>query len=207
MQGFHCRLEPLVAERHGGALWNAFAGSERDWTYLPYGPFETAEAFYEWLRSCERERDPLFFAITDAAGERASGLASYLRITPSSGVLEIGHLHFGVGLRRSAAATEALFLMMNQAFEWGYRRCEWKCDALNEPSRVSAHRLGFRFEGIFRQATIYKGRNRDTAWYAIVDADWPALQSAFRSWLAPGNFDDKGSQKTRLSEWTGARAD
>jgi RimJ/RimL family protein N-acetyltransferase len=129
-------------------------------------------------------------------------VASYLRITPASGSIEVGHLNFSALLQKKPAATEAMVLMMQHAFELGYRRYEWKCDALNRPSRVAAERLGFVFEGIFRQATVYKGRSRDTAWYSIIDAEWPRLRRAFATWLAPENFDDDGAQRSRLSDLT-----
>ena len=148
--------------------------------------------------------DPLFFAIVDAATGRATGLASYLRIAPAAGSIEIGHLYFSPLLQRRPAATEALFLLMDQAFELGYRRLEWKCNALNAASRSAALRLGFQFEGIFRQATVVKGRNRDTAWFSIIDGEWPQLRRAFARWLAPANFDEKGRQRERLSTLTAA---
>ena len=146
--------------------------------------------------------DPLFFAILDLADGKAAGVSSHLRITPAAGSIEVGHIHYSPRLQRSPAATEAMFLMMRWAFEAGYRRYEWKCDALNAASRAAAQRLGLSFEGIFRQATVYKGRNRDTAWYAAIDAEWPALREAFLAWLDPGNFDRDGRQRTRLSDRT-----
>jgi len=146
--------------------------------------------------------DPLFFAILDKADGRAAGVASYLRITPAAGSIEVGHIHYSPRLQRSPAATEAMYLLMEQAFVLGYRRYEWKCDALNAASRAAAQRLGLSFEGIFRQATVYKGRNRDTAWYAAIDPEWPALREAFLAWLAPGNFDGTGGQRTRLADLT-----
>ena len=146
--------------------------------------------------------DPLFFAILDQADGKATGVASYLRITPAAGSLEVGHIHYSPRLQRSPAATEAMFLMMRWAFDSGYRRYEWKCDALNAASRAAAHRLGLSFEGVFRQATVTKGRNRDTAWYAAIDAEWPALRAAFQAWLAPGNFDGAGRQRARLTDLT-----
>lgn len=146
--------------------------------------------------------DPLFFAIIDAATSSPTGVASYLRITPAAGSIEVGHLHYSPGLQRTPAGTEAMFLMMQWAFANGYRRYEWKCDSLNAPSRAAAERLGFLFEGIFRQATIYKGRSRDTAWFSIIDAEWPLLRKAFQTWLLPENFGPDGRQQTRLSELT-----
>lgn len=197
-------MEILDPARHADSLTAAInldpAG--RNWTYLPYGPFADAGAYRAWLDSVSRGDDPLFFAIVDPAAGEAVGLASYLRITPVSGSIEVGHIHFSNRLKRSALATEAMFLMMQRAFDLGYRRYEWKCDALNAPSRAAATRLGFTFEGIFRQATVYKGRNRDTAWYAVIDRDWPPLRAAFLRWLAPDNFDAAGLQRTRLSDLT-----
>ncbi len=203
MQGRFCRLEPLDAERHTASLFaaNTHDITGKNWTYLPYGPFTQAEKYRAWVEQYAREPDPLFFAITDLA-EQAIGVASYLRITPSSGSIEVGHINYSPLLQQTPAATEAMYLMMAHVFELGYRRYEWKCDALNAPSRAAAQRLGFSFEGIFRQATVVKGRNRDTAWYAIIDRDWPVLQAAFRQWLAPDNFDAEGRQRVRLSTLT-----
>ena len=146
--------------------------------------------------------DPLFFAIIDLADGQPAGVASYLRIVPASGSIEVGHIHYSPHLQRRPAATEAMFLLMQRAFELGYRRYEWKCDALNAPSRTAAQRLGLSFEGLFRQATTYKNRNRDTAWYAAIDTEWPALRAAFQAWLAPNNFDGNGQQRNRLTDST-----
>jgi RimJ/RimL family protein N-acetyltransferase len=201
--GRHCRLAPIDPARHAAALFQAYAldADAREWTYLPYGPFADAPAYERWIRDTCLGDDPLFFAILDAAG-RAVGVASYLRIDPPSGAIEVGHLRFSSVLQRTPAATEALYLMMRHAFALGYRRYEWKCDALNAPSRRAAARLGLSFEGVFRQATVYKGRNRDTAWFAATDRDWPALQPAFERWLDPANFDAAGRQRLRLSDLT-----
>ena len=204
--GDHCRLEPLVPACHAEPLFAAHqaADDRSSWTYLPYGPFTTMAEYQQWMEaSCERD-DPLFFAIVDGKAARAVGVASYLRITPVAGSIEVGHIHYTPRLRRTLAGTEAMYLLMKQAFAWGYRRYEWKCDALNGPSRTAAERLGFRFEGIHRQATICKGRNRDTAWYSILDGEWPKLNAAFSRWLSPDNFDDTGRQRQRLSQLTGA---
>lgn len=200
--GRFCRLEPLEIDRHGAQLHAAFAldAEGRDWTYLPYGPFVSEEAFLEWVRRASESSDPLFFAIVEQARGRVVGIASYLRITPVSGSIEVGHLHYSPLLQGTTAATEAMYLMMKHAFELGYRRYEWKCDALNAKSRAAAERLGFTFEGIFRQATVYKGRNRDTAWYSVIDREWPTLKAAFERWLDPGNFDAQGRQRARLEE-------
>ena len=158
--------------------------------------------FIAWMQADCLGNDPLFFAIVDHTTQKATGLLSYLRIVPVSGSIEVGHVNFSPLLSRTAAATEAQYLMMKRAFELGYRRYEWKCDSLNEPSRVAAQRLGFSFEGVFRQATVYKGRNRDTAWYAAIDEEWPTLEHAFLTWLNPENFDSKGRQLQRLSDLT-----
>jgi RimJ/RimL family protein N-acetyltransferase len=172
------------------------------WTYLSCGPFSTLTDFREWMETTAGSRDPLFFAIVDAARERAVGIASYLRIMPGSGSIEVGYLAYSPLLQRTPAATEAIYLLMERAFALGYRRFEWKCDALNAPSRSAAQRLGFSYEGLFRQATVYKGRSRDTAWYSVIDGEWPALREAFRRWLAPENFDADGAQRLRLSDLT-----
>ena len=172
-----------------------------NWTYLPYGPFDTFEGFNDWLVEATSGDDPLFHTIFNLDSGAIVGLASYLRINPNDGVIEVGHIHFSPLIQRSTIATETMFLMMKQAFELGYRRYEWKCDALNDPSCKAAMRLGFEFEGIFRQLTKYKNRNRDTAWFAILDQDWPALKSAFEQWLSTDNFDDAGKQKKALGEF------
>jgi RimJ/RimL family protein N-acetyltransferase len=204
MQGRYCRLEPLDPGRHAEALFEADASDAdgRSWTYLAYGPFRTLSDYRGWMCATCLGDDPLFFAIVDKADEKAAGVASYLRVTPAAGSIEVGHIHYSPRLQRSPAATEAMFLMMQWAFESGYRRYEWKCDALNAASRAAAQRLGLSFEGVFRQATVYKGRNRDTAWYAAIDAEWPALREAFLAWLDTGNFDADGRQRTRLSDRT-----
>jgi RimJ/RimL family protein N-acetyltransferase len=199
-----CRLEPLNPDRHAAVLFEADAADAdgRSWTYLAYGPFSDLPSYRAWLDASCLDTDPLFFAVIDAADGRPAGLVSYLRITPAAGSIEVGHIHYSPQLQRSAAATEAMYLMMKQAFESGYRRYEWKCDALNAASRAAAQRLGLSFEGVFRQATVSKGRNRDTAWYAAIDAEWPALSEAFLAWLDPGNFDGEGRQRARLSDLT-----
>ena len=199
MVGAYCRLEAL-GPVHSEALFaaNRQDAGDLNWTYLPYGPFASAGELKAWMDATCTGDDPLFHTILDREG-RPVGLASYLRIDPANGAIEVGHIHLSPRLQRTAMSTEAMFLMMARVFdELGYRRYEWKCDALNAPSRAAAERLGFSFEGIFRQATHYKGRNRDTAWYAITDKDWPAQKDRFLSWLDPSNFDEKGRQKTPL---------
>lgn len=202
--GRYCRLEPLSAAVHAADLYAAYALDERGqmWTYLNYGPFESAESYRAWCEEKSPASDPLFFAIVNPATGKAVGVASYLRIDPRSGSIEVGHLAYSPLLARTTAATEAMYLMMRQAFELGYRRYEWKCHALNAASRAAAQRLGFSFEGVFRQAAVIKGRNRDTAWYSIIDRGWPALARAFEQWLDAANFDERGRQRTRLSELT-----
>jgi RimJ/RimL family protein N-acetyltransferase len=205
MTGRFCRLEPLDLARHTAALFEADAADTdgRSWTYLAYGPFDSLPNYRAWLSANCLGSDPLFFVILDTGDGRPAGVASYLRIAPAAGSIEVGHLHYAPRLQRRPAATEAMYLMMRWAFESGYRRYEWKCDALNAASRAAAQRLGLSFEGVFRQATVYKGRNRDTAWYAAIDAEWPDLRQAFQAWLDPGNFDADGEQRTRLSDLTG----
>lgn len=205
MQGRFCRLEPLDPDRHAADLFAAYAldVEGRHWTYLASGPFASLDDYRAWMDATCRGDDPLFFAVIDPPTGQATGVASYLRITPASGSIEVGHIHFSPRLQRRPAATEAMYLMMRQAFELGYRRYEWKCDTLNAASRAAAQRLGLSFEGVFRQATVYKGRNRDTAWYAAIDSEWPALRDAFERWLDPANFDEAGHQKVSLSRLTG----
>ena len=204
MQGRWCRVEPLEVARHGAELFAAYAEDRegRIWTYMGYGPFESLPEFEKWMAASCLGDDPLFHAIVEGASGRALGVASYLRVEPKVGAIEVGNINYAPALQRTAAATEAMLLLMVRVFEeLGYRRYEWKCDALNAGSRAAAERLGFTFEGVFRQATMYKGRNRDTAWYAITDRDWPALKRAYEAWLDPANFDAEGAQKTRLGEF------
>ncbi|WP_441288377.1 GNAT family N-acetyltransferase [Sorangium sp. KYC3313] len=205
--GRTCRLEPIDPERHAADLHAAnLADAEgRGWTYLPYGPFATLADYRAWMDATCLGDDPLFHAIIDATTGRAVGVAAYLRIDPNNGVIEVGHLRYSPLLQRTPAATEAMYLMMRRAFdELGYRRYEWKCHALNAGSRAAAVRLGFRFEGVFRQAAVVKGRTRDTAWHAIIDKEWPAAKAAFERWLDPSNFDGAGRQRQSLSALMGA---
>jgi RimJ/RimL family protein N-acetyltransferase len=204
MIGRYCRLERLDADRDGQSLFDAYAldSEDRNWTYLPQGPFENYAEFHIWLSGMAKLDDPFFFTIIDTESQTSVGIASYLRITPPAGSIEVGHIHYSPLLQRKPAATEAMYLMMKRAFALGYRRYEWKCDALNAPSRMAAQRLGLSYEGVFRQATVYKQRNRDTAWYATIDREWPDLKQAFEQWLDPNNFDNDRNQKTRLSTLT-----
>jgi RimJ/RimL family protein N-acetyltransferase len=203
MTGKLCRLEPVDVDKHASGLFAAFSQDHdsRNWTYLPYGPFAMEEELRSWMLTTCLGDDPCFFSVIDLATGKAVGVASYLRIVPGVGVIEVGHIHFSPLMQGRPISTEAMYLMMRQVFDvWGYRRYEWKCDALNRPSCAAALRLGFMFEGIFRQATMYKQRNRDTAWYSILDREWPAAKAAFESWLEAGNFAVDGGQKTSLSQ-------
>jgi RimJ/RimL family protein N-acetyltransferase len=207
MEGRYAAVEPIDADRHAADLFAANSEDEegRMWTYMPYGPFTTLAEYRAWIEKACLGDDPLFHAIRDKRTGRAGGVASYLRIDPPVGVIEIGHIALSPSFQDHAASTEAMYLMMARVFdELGYRRYEWKCDALNEPSRSAAERLGFNFEGIFRQATMYKGRNRDTAWYAVIDKEWPALKGAYLTWLDPANFDADGRQRQSLRSLTAA---
>lgn len=200
--GSYVTLSPIDPRAHADDLQTAYTGDLAGWTYLPYGPFASVDEHQAWLETSATGSDPLFFAIKPHTADRVLGIASYLRINPADGVIEIGHIHLASGMQQSQASTEALTLMIGHAFELGYRRVEWKCDALNTPSRRAAMRLGLSFDGLFRQLTIYKGRNRDTAWYAATVDDWPALQQGYAAWLATENFDADGRQRRPLSNWT-----
>lgn len=202
-QGRYARLERLRAHLHADELFRAYDGAQELWQFLPYGPFISAAAYHRFLRGFEAGEDPVFYAIRDMARGQVMGVASYLRIAPEKGSIELGHICLGPALQKSPAATEAFFMMMSWAFEAGYRRFEWKCDARNLPSRRAAQRLGLSYEGVFRQDNIVKGKNRDTAWFAAIDAEYPALKEAFTAWLLPQNFDAAGRQIERLSDLTG----
>ncbi|UXY16174.1 GNAT family N-acetyltransferase [Chitiniphilus purpureus] len=203
--GQWCRLLPALAARDADALFAAHAEDAAGavWTYLPFGPFAAPADYAAWLAQACQAPDERHYTIVDAQGQ-ALGCAAYLRIQPRAGAIEIGNLAFSPRLQRTTAASEALILLIRHAFALGYRRVEWKCNALNAPSRAAAARLGFTFEGIFRQATVIKGRNRDTAWYSIIDREWPALEAAYAAWLDPANFDAAGCQRRRLSALTAA---
>jgi RimJ/RimL family protein N-acetyltransferase len=202
--GRYCRVEPLDAARHAADLFaaNALDREGRNWTYLPYGPFHAEDDYRRWVASVADRDDPQFHAVVDLDTGRAAGVASYLRIDRDAGSIEVGHINYSPLLQRRRAATEAMYLMMQRVFDLGYRRYEWKCNALNAASRAAAERLGFSYEGTFRQARVVKGRNRDTAWYAAIDAEWPALDRAFRRWLDPANFDAQGRQRISLRALT-----
>jgi len=206
LDGRYARVEPLHPIDHAQELWDASHDAPTDvtdriWDYLPYGPFPSFDAFRAWLRTCSASADPTFFAIRDGRTGKAAGMASYLNIRPSDGVIEIGHIWLAPSLQRSREATEALYLMIRHAFDdLGYRRVEWKCNALNEPSRRAAARLGFAYEGTFYRHVIVKGRNRDTAWFSILAEEWPPIRANFEAWLAPENFDADGRQIQSLGE-------
>ena len=201
MEGAFCRLEPLNPTRHAEDLFaaNSLDIEGKNWVYLFYGPFRDFKSYQEWMEKTCCGRDPLFFAIIDKHTEKAVGVASYLRIQPEIGSIEVGHIQYSPLLQRKPAATEAMYLMMRNVFEAGYRRYEWKCHAFNEASRRAAVRLGFSFEGVFRQAAISKGRNRDTAWYSVINTEWPEIRKAFQEWLSVENFDKNGVQQQGLA--------
>jgi RimJ/RimL family protein N-acetyltransferase len=206
LAGRSCRLEPLDVERHAADLYEANSDSPdgRDWTYMSVGPFADFAEYREYLAKAALADDPLQYVIVDLVSGKAVGIFSLMRIDPSHGVIEVGGVSYSRRLQRTLAGTEAMFLLMQRVFdELAYRRFEWKCDHLNAPSRAAALRYGFRFEGIFRQAVVYKGRSRDTAWFSITDQEWPALREAYALWLAPQNFDEKGQQIRRLADLIG----
>lgn len=202
LQGRYCRLEPLQAEAHAAHLFDAFQGQDDLYDYLPAGPFHSAAQYHRWVNDVTSDKGVLFFAVFTHEHEAYLGVLSFLRINPAAGSIEVGNINFSEAMQRSPASTEAIYLLMEWAFENGYRRFEWKCNALNAPSRRAAQRLGFSYEGVFRQALVVKGRNRDTAWFAMIDSEWPALKEAFRVWLNPANFDASGQQKERLGDVT-----
>jgi RimJ/RimL family protein N-acetyltransferase len=201
LRGRHIIIRPLDAAADASALFAASRADPGIWTYLPYGPYDDVDEMRRELHSAERSEDPLFFTLARLPEDRPQGVASYLRIVPEFGVIEIGHIWFGTDLQRTAAATEAIYLLARNAFDGlGYRRLEWKCNALNVASRRAAERFGFTFEGIFRNHMVVKGRNRDSAWYSIIVEDWPAVRAGFEAWLDPANFDAAGVQRESLSE-------
>jgi RimJ/RimL family protein N-acetyltransferase len=200
LAGRYVRLERLDPGRHARDLFEANAADDgRNWTYLFDEKPATFDEYRAWSEKAASTEDPLFHALVDLESGKAAGVAAFMRIDRAHGVIEVGHINFSPRLQRTRAATEAIYLLMRRAFdELGYRRFEWKCDSLNAPSRAAALRFGFTFEGIFRQAIVYKGRSRDTAWYSIIDREWPALREAFERWLDPANFDGEGRQRRRL---------
>jgi len=203
LDGTFVRLERLDPDIHAGDLHRAYSGHDGLWSYLPYGPFSSAAGYHRWAKENASGADPMFYVLRDRGTGHCGGVASYLRISPAAGSIEVGHICLSPEVARSRVWTEAMFLMMDHAFGLGYRRYEWKCDALNVPSRRAAQRLGFSHEGIFRQMSVVKGRNRDTAWFSVIDTEWSALREAYAAWLAPANFNSAGRQIERLSDLTG----
>ena len=204
LRGAWIHLEPLTDDAHAADLHRAFGPHPALWDFMHYGPFPTVDSYHTWAKVAEAGSDPCYFALRNPATGLCGGVASYLNIVPQNGTIEVGNICFSPEIQRGRGATEAMFLMMDWAFGAGYRRYEWKCNALNMPSRRAAQRFGFGFEGIFRQHTVVKGRNRDTAWFAMTDGDWPALRAAYLAWLSDDNFDPAGEQKSRLSDLTKA---
>lgn len=202
LNGRYCRLEPLNAIHHGADLCQVLlppASPESFWTYLTVGPFEQAGSLLAFLQQASVSQDSQHFCVIDKQSGKALGCLALMRINPAHGTIEIGQVMFSVSMQRTVLASEAQFLLMEYVFHLGYRRCEWKCDSLNAPSCKAALRLGFCFEGIFRQAMIYKGRSRDTAWFSMLDHQWPQRKAAIQHWLAPANFDPQGQQRQSLS--------
>lgn len=202
IEGETVRLEPLDASRHASQMYEAVTGADELWQFLPYGPFGSEQAFTAWIAECAASSDPLFFAIVDRASGEALGHGSLMRMAPQHGVIEVGHLLFAPRLQRTRQATEAIYLWARYAFDdLGNRRLEWKCNAMNVPSRRAAERFGFTFEGQFRKHMVVKDHNRDTAWYSITDDEWPTRRAAFEAWLSPSNFDSAGRQVRSLADF------
>ena len=207
MAGRFSTVLPLDPERHAAELFAAYSDDRegRLWTYLPRGPYASLDEFRAYADAACRSDDPLVHAIIDNSTGAAVGTASYMRIEPAVGVIEVGSITYSPRLQRTPAATEAMYLMMRRVFdELGYRRYEWKCDSLNAPSRAAAARLGFCYEGLFRQASLTRGRNRDTSWFSVIDSEWPQLRAAFERWLDPANFDRDGTQRQSLASFRSA---
>ncbi len=202
IEGTYCKVEPFSIDQHAGELYQAFSSDKKgdNWTYMRYGPFRNEQEFRKWASDNCLTNDPIFYVVIDKTTGKAVGLISYLNINVKFGTIEIGHLNYSPFLQRTVAATEAMYLMMKNAIKsLGYRRYQWQCDSLNVPSRNAALRLGFSFEGVLRQATIYKNRNRDSAYFSIIDKEWPLLEVAYEAWLNKDNFDANGLQKSKLS--------
>jgi len=203
LQGRTVRLESLNPARHGDGLWQALQGPDSDpllWDYLPYGPFNERADFDTWLSRNATSQDPLFFTVVEQSSGQVQGLLSYLNIAAPHGSIEIGHICYGRVMQRSVQATEVIYLLGKWAFANGYRRLEWKCNNDNARSKRAAERFGFSYEGLFRQHMVIKDRNRDTAWFSIIDSEWPALATGYERWLAADNFDAEGQQKQRLEQ-------
>lgn len=204
MEGIHCRVEPFDVAQHANELFQAYRADteNRIWTYLTSGPFEDLETYRRWAEESSLDEGNLVHAVIERKTNKAVGVASYMRIDTHHGVIEVGSINYSPALQRTTAGTEAMYLMMKRVFdELGYRRYEWKCDNLNAGSKRAANRYGFSFEGIFRQAVIVKRRNRDTAWFAIIDTDWPAIKAGFEAWLSPENLGRDGQQKLELGHF------
>lgn len=207
MEGRFCRVKPLDPAQHARELFEANSVDKdgSNWTYLFQEPFRDLGSYSAWLEQVAKGDDPLFHTIVDRETGKAVGVATFMRVDRPNGVIEVGNINYSPLLQRTPAATEAMFLMMQRVFdELGYRRYEWKCDSLNAPSRAAALRLGFQYEGLFRQAVVYKGRNRDTAWFSIIDQEWPALKRAYAQWLAADNFNAEGQQRRKLTDLVAA---
>ncbi|HBU8851338.1 GNAT family N-acetyltransferase [Citrobacter sp. Cs237] len=203
LEGRYCRHERINTARHAAELYAAYreAPDWRDWTYLPSGPFETFDSYRAYLLNIEKKTDPMHYAVIDSTSGKAVGTVALMRIDAYNGVIEIGSVTYSRHMQRTRISTEVMALFLRHVFkDLGYRRFEWKCDSLNAPSRAAAERFGFRFEGIFRQALVYHGRNRDTAWYSVIDSEYPALRVAYEKWLAPTSFDENGCQREKLSQ-------
>lgn len=205
LEGRYIRLEKLDPKRHGDDLWLALEGPAADpklWDYLPYGPFTERQAFDTWLSRNAADSDPYFFSVIDKASGQVQGILSLMSIVPAQGRIEIGHVTFGAPMQRSPKSTEAVYLLARESFALGNRRLEWKCNNENARSKLAAERLGFQFEGVFRQHMVVKGMNRDTAWYSILDSEWPAVSAGFERWLDPENHTANGQART-LAECRG----
>ena len=204
LEGRFARIEKLDVARHGAKLWEAVRGHDSVWDYLPYGPFPDVAEFTAWLGARAALSDPFYYAIIERGSGRALGCLTLMEIRPEMGVIEVGHIFFSPALQKNPAGTDAIYLAARMVFEeLGYRRFEWKCNDLNARSKFAAVRFGFTFEGVFRQHLVVKGHNRDTAWYAMLDREWPLRKTTFELWLAPGNFDADGRQKVALSQMNG----
>ena len=198
LEGQYCRLEP-IGPQHVADLYRATSGQEQRFTYLFEGAPASEAAMADWIARAAAKDDPMYFAVVDAATGKAEGRQSLMRITPEHGVIEIGGIYWGPNISRTRVTTEALFLHARYIFDdLGYRRFEWKCNDLNAPSKAAAERFGFTFEGVFRQHMIVKGQNRDTAWFSMLDREWPRIKAEFERWLEPGNFDEAGTQESKL---------